>query len=625
MELFKNKFAEFKSIFFSEDLLKENEEHANIVTASTMLNLFWIFIIKWILTYFNILKVGLNIMNLVLIYTIILLLIPSIICYLRKGKGEWIKHYLFISFTVLLAIADMILKYNVTLVMVLPVILAARYYNKNFTLSIAIFTSILFIISTTFCINIGQQDLNSYNLIIPKGTTITIDKTLRDALSQIDVNESTRLRNIFIHFFLPKMLIFNIVAFACIQISQSGKKIIEKQVEITKANERTETELNLASAIQKNMLPSIFPPFPEHDEIDIYAAMIPAKKIGGDFYDMFLIDENHLAICMADVSGKGVPASLIMMITKILIKNVSKIDMDVSKTFTRVNKMLCDGNDTGLFITSWFGILDLKTGKIEFVNAGHNPPLLFSKKTNRFDFIKTKPNLVLAGMENTTYKKEELKIEKGDRIFLYTDGVVEANNINNELYTEERLQEFLNNHLDLNVEETINEVKKDIDNFAEGAVQFDDITMLELLYKESDSKKISQEFKAEKKELSNVENFVKETLENKKCDEKIMNQIRLAIEEIFINIASYAYKDKEGTCTLTIEEDNNNYSFIFQDEGIPFNPLEKENPDTSLSASKREVGGLGIFLTKSIMDDVKYKYENNKNILTLKIDTNNRR
>ena len=617
MELFKNKFAEFKSIFISENLLKENEQHANIVTASTMLNLFWILIITWVLTYFNILKVGINTMNLVLLYTIILLLLPAIICYLKKGKGEWLKHLLFISFTVLLALTDMILKYNVTLVMVLPVILAARYYNKNFTLGIAIFTSLLFIISTSLCTNIGQQDLNSYNLIIPKGTNITINTTLRDALSQVEVNETKRLINIFIHFFLPKMLLFNIVAFACVQISQSGKKIIEKQAEITKANERTETELNLASSIQKNMLPSIFPPFPEHKEIDIYATMIPAKKVGGDFYDMFLIDENHLAVCMADVSGKGVPASLIMMISKILIKNVSKIDMDVEKTFTRVNKMLCDGNETGLFITSWFGILDLKTGIIEFVNAGHNPPLLFSQKTKKFDFIRTKPNLVLAGMEETIYKKEKIQIEKGDRLFLYTDGVVEANNINNELYSEERLQEFLNNHLDLNVEETINAVKNDIDNFAKGAVQFDDITMLELLYKEEDSKKITREFKANKKELSEVENFVRETLEKQKCNKKVINQIRLAIEEIFINIANYAYKDKEGTCSLTIQVDNNNYSFIFEDEGIPFNPLEKENPDISLSASKREIGGLGIFITKKIMDDINYKYENNKNILTI--------
>ena len=624
MKLFQNKFAEFKSIFISENLLKENEQHANIVTASTMINLFWIILITWALVYFNIFKIGINIMNIVLVFSILLLVVPAIICYTKKGHGQWIKHYLFINFTIYLMIADMILKYNVTLIMVLPIILAARYYNKRFTLFVGVFTTMLFIISTILCINIGQQDLNTYNLIIPKGTTITINNTLREAVTNIEVDENQRLINIFIHFFLPKLLIFNIVAFACVQISQSGKKIIEKQAEITKKNERVETEINLAGSIQKSMLPSIFPPFPEHEEIDIFATMIPAKQIGGDFYDMFLIDDNHLAVCMADVSGKGVPASLIMMITKILIKNTAKIDTDVSKAFTRVNNMLCDGNTTGIFITSWFGILNLKTGKMEFVNAGHNPPLLYSKKKGEFNYLKTKPNLVLAGMENTKYTKQEVVLDPGDKLFLYTDGVVESNNINNELYGEDRLKDFLNNNINLNVEETIKGVKSDLDKFVGEAEQFDDITMLELLYKKNNNNNlIKKEFKADKKELQNIETFVKDILESQKCNKKLINKIGLAIEEIFVNIANYAYKDKDGTCNLTIKFDNGKYNFIFEDEGVKFNPLENKNPDISLPASEREVGGLGIFLTKNIMDDINYKYENNKNILTLIIDINN--
>ena len=624
MQLFKNKFAEFKSIFISEDLLKENEQHANIVTAATMMNLFWICLIACVLVYFNVFKVGVKLMGVVLFFASLFLFIPAVICYSKKGSGQWIKHFLFINFTILLMIADMVLKYNVTLIIVLPIILAARYYNKRFTLWVGVFTTFLFIISALFCVKVGQQDLNTYNLVIPSGTTITINDTLRDAISTIEIDESQRLINVFVHFFLPKLLVFNIVAFACVQISQSGKKIIEKQVEITKTNERVETELNLAGTIQKSMLPSIFPPFPEHEEIDIYASMIPAKEIGGDFYDMFLIDDDHLAVCMADVSGKGVPASLIMMISKILIKNVSKIDMDVTKAFGRVNNMLCEGNTTGIFITCWFGILNLKTGKIEFVNAGHNPPLLYSKKKNEFNYIKTKPNLVLAGMENTSYTKQELQLEPGDRLFLYTDGVVESNNINNELYGEDRLRKFLNAHVDLSVEETLGAVKRDLDIFSGAAEQFDDITMLELLYKGKNNEILTKIFKADKKELPKVESFVKETLEKQNCKNKSINQISLAIEEVFVNIANYAYKDKSGDCTLKIETDGkDNYSFIFEDEGICFNPLEVETPDTSLPAEERKIGGLGIFLTKNIMDDVKYKYENNKNVLTLTVDVNN--
>ena len=627
MKFINQKFNEFKSIFVSDDLLKENEEHANVVTASTMFNVFWICVITWALVYFNVFKLGMDTMNSVLLRSIVLLVVPAIICFRLHGKGSWLKHVLFTSFAFMLAMADAMLKYNVTLIMVIPVILAARYYNKKFTISVAVLTSIIFLISAYMSVNIGQQDLNSYNLVIPSGTTITVDTTLRDAISKIDVDEAQRLKNIFIHFFLPKILIFNIIAFACAQISQSGKNMIEKQKEISESSQRIETELHLANAIQHSMLPSIFPPFPEHNEIDIYATMIPAKEVGGDFYDMFLIDDNHLAMCVADVSGKGVPASLVMMISKILIKNVTKIDMDVDKSFNRVNNMLCEGNETGIFITSWFGILDLRNGHIEYVNAGHNPPLIYSKKKNKFSYLESKPNLVLAGLEGTKYTKNEITIEPGDKIFLYTDGVTEATNINKELYGEERLINFLNNNTKLSVEETIGEVKIDIDNFVEDAEQFDDITMLELLYKgktnESGSKlsnkySVEKEFKADKKELDNVQNFVLKELENLNCNSKVINDINLAIEEVFVNIASYAYKGKDGVCSLKVSYNGKDtIDFVFKDSGVKFNPLENKEPDTTLGVEERNIGGLGIFLTKKVMDKVEYKYKNNKNILTI--------
>ena len=371
MKIFKKMYNNFKSIFISEDILKENEKHANIVTASTMLNLFWISLIACALTYFNVFKIGLPTMNGVVAIAFILLVIPAIICYIAKGKGEWIKHILFISFIIAVAIADAWLKYNVTLFMVLPVVLAARYYNKKFTLATAIATTIVFTISAWIGVYVGEKDLNIYNPLLNKETNITINTTIKAEVSKLDIDNASIIKNTFVQFLLPKVLIYNIVAFACVQISQSGKKMIRKQKEIAKKDARIETELNLANAIQKNMLPSTFPPFPDHKELDIYAQMTPAKEVGGDFYDMFLIDNNHLAICMADVSGKGVPAALFMMITKILIKNVSSIDKETNKALTRVNNMLCDGNKTGIFVTAWFGILDLTTGYLEYTNAGH--------------------------------------------------------------------------------------------------------------------------------------------------------------------------------------------------------------------------------------------------------------
>ena len=507
--------------------------------------------------------------------------------------------------------------------MVLPVVLAARYYNKKFTLATAIATTIVFTISAWIGVYVGEKDLNIYNPLLNKETNITINTTIKAEVSKLDIDNASIIKNTFVQFLLPKVLIYNIVAFACVQISQSGKKMIRKQKEIAKKDARIETELNLANAIQKNMLPSTFPPFPDHKELDIYAQMTPAKEVGGDFYDMFLIDNNHLAICMADVSGKGVPAALFMMITKILIKNVSSIDKETNKALTRVNNMLCDGNKTGIFVTAWFGILDLTTGYLEYTNAGHNPPLVYSKKTGTFEFLNIKPNMVLAGMENINYRKNEIQMEPGDRIFLYTDGVTEATNAENKMYGGDRLHALLNHNINLSVTETIKKVKNDIDEFVENAEQFDDITMLELLYRGKITKQsniIQKKFRADTKEIPAIQQFAEVELEKYKCSTKEIYQINLVIEEVFVNIANYAYKDKQGYCTLSIETEDNKVILTFEDSGIPFNPLEKSDPDISLPAKKRAVGGLGIFLTKRIMDDVKYKYENNKNILRITKD-----
>ena len=359
-------FAEFKSIFVTEDILKENEKHANVVTASTMFNLFIVILVGWVL---NQLKISGNEsinMTYAVVNSIIGLFIPSIICFMLKGEGAWLKYMLLGMFILILVTIDKNMSYVTAFLMAIPVILSARYYKKNFTILVSLVTLVSFLVNSLFA---GINYIANYQSII------------------------------------SAFLLYYVIVFASVQISQSGKNMIEKQKEITEKGTRIQTELNLANVIQKSMLPSIFPPFPEHDEIDLYASMIPAKEVGGDFYDMFLIDDDHLAFCVADVSGKGVPASLVMMITKILIKNVTKIEENIDKAFTRVNNMLCEGNETGIFITTWFGILNLKTGKIEYVNAGHNPPLIYFNRENKFEYLESKTNLVLACKENINYLK----------------------------------------------------------------------------------------------------------------------------------------------------------------------------------------------------------------------------
>ena len=257
---------------------------------------------------------------------------------------------------------------------------------------------------------------------------------------------------------------------------------IKKLEGVTAEKERIGAELDVAKHIQASMLPCIFPAFPERSEIDIYATMEPAKEVGGDFYDFFMVDDTHLAIVMADVSGKGVPAALFMVIGKTLIKDHTTPGRDLGKVFTEVNQLLCESNSEELFITAFEGVLDLVTGEFVYVNAGHEMPFI-CKAGGDFEPYKIRAAFVLAGMEGMKYRAGSMTLEPGDKIFQYTDGVTEATNINNELYGMERLGAILNKVKAGTPHDILPAVKKDIDSFVGEADQFDDITMLCLEYK----------------------------------------------------------------------------------------------------------------------------------------------
>ena len=252
---------------------------------------------------------------------------------------------------------------------------------------------------------------------------------------------------------------------------------------VTAEKERIGAELDIAKHIQASMLPCIFPAFPDRKEFDIYATMDPAKEVGGDFYDFFMVDDTHLAIVMADVSGKGVPAALFMVIGKTLIKDHTTPGRDLGQVFSEVNNMLCEANSEGLFITAFEGVLDLVTGEFNFVNAGHEMPYI-CKSGADFEAYKIRPGFVLAGMEDMRYKAGSMQLDVGDKIFQYTDGVTEATNENNELYGMNRLGAVLNRVKNGTPHEILPAVKKDIDEFVGDADQFDDITMLCLEYRE---------------------------------------------------------------------------------------------------------------------------------------------
>lgn len=391
-------------------------------------------------------------------------------------------------------------------------------------------------------------------------------------------------------------------------------KYIDNLTAVTAEKERIGAELNVAKHIQASMLPCIFPAFPERREFDIYATMTPAKEVGGDFYDFFFVDEDRLAMVMADVSGKGVPAALFMVIAKTLIKNVVMMEHSPKVVLEKVNNELCVNNEAEMFVTVWLGILKISTGKLICANAGHEYPVL-KKAGGDYEIIKDKHGFVLAGMEGTRYKEYELQLEPGDKLFLYTDGVVEATNAHNELYGNNRMLEALNQNKEESCEILLKRVKEDIDVFVGDAPQFDDITMLSLELK---SKSASNTTKLNLiptiESTGQVSAYVELKLEEANVPLKVINQINITVDEIYSNITRYSGAT-DTTVSITIE--NGCVILSFADNGIPYDPTKKPDPDTSLSADEREIGGLGLYIVKKTMDTVEYEYKDGYNILTI--------
>ena len=241
--------------------------------------------------------------------------------------------------------------------------------------------------------------------------------------------------------------------------------------------ERIGTELSLATAIQKAMLPHIFPPFPERSEFDIYAKMEPAREVGGDFYDFFLIDSDHLCLVIADVSGKGIPAALFMMISKTILQSVAMLGHPAGEILKKTNEALCSNNQVEMFVTAWVGIVEISTGKLIAANAGHEYPMI-RHEDGSFEIYKDKHGLVIGGMIETVYTEYQIDLKPGDKIFLYTDGITEASDAEGRMYGMDRLLDALNQAPDGSAQEIINNVRSSVDSFVKEAEQFDDLTML---------------------------------------------------------------------------------------------------------------------------------------------------
>lgn len=397
---------------------------------------------------------------------------------------------------------------------------------------------------------------------------------------------------------------------------------------ISEAETRMDSELAAAKSIQEASLPRIFPPYPDIRHFDIYASMQAAREVGGDFYDFFFVGDDHttdtgkLGFVIADVSGKGVPAALFMMKAMAEIRDYLESGMETGEAIENVNHQLCGGNDAGMFVTVWAGVLDYASGHVEYVNAGHNPPLLWQHKEG-WHWVQGKSGLPLGLFDGMPYEAFSVECKAGETFLLYTDGVTEAMNSDEELYGDERLMSLATRNPTLHPRALVDCLRRDVETFADGAQQSDDITILALEVGVPPELTASITVAADIDELPRVNEFIHTELDHRLCPARVQGQLDIAVEELFVNVAHYAYPDatpeQPGMVRVnyTYSAEPPSITVDIIDEGVPYNPLEKPDAVTPDDIADVPIGGLGILMAKRSVDKMSYEHVGSSNIVTI--------
>jgi len=366
-----------------------------------------------------------------------------------------------------------------------------------------------------------------------------------------------------------------------------------------------------------SMIPKIFPPYPERGDIDMFAAVVPAKEVGGDLYDFYIRDEK-LFFCIGDVSGKGVPASLVMAVTRSLFRTVSAHEKSPQRIVTAMNDSMSDMNESNMFVTFFCGVLDLQNGHLRYCNAGHNAPVLVKAEGNAE--LPVVPNLPLGIMPGMNFEEQEADLECGTGLFLYTDGLNEAENPAHGQFGEERMMNLLQPGMESRV--LIDNVRDAVHAFADGAPQSDDLTMLYIRFMNSRKTEETERhliLHNDIQQIPQLAEFVEAVADLAHLDVGLTMSLNLALEEAVSNVIMYAYpKGSDGLVDVEAIVRKDSLEFILSDNGTPFDPTAAPEADITLDVEDRPIGGLGIFLVRNIMDEVKYtRSDDGKNILSM--------
>ena len=538
------------------------------------------------------------------------------------------KHFVLGSFVFVITALNIILPKHSAIAWALCILMTNHYYNTKVGLRVFITVLIASIFAMYGGMFVGEFDAN---LLFGNSAMETINtkdfyangvverfemlnKLYAEGKGFFDLDYNRYLGSAVFYFF-PRAVILVLVFLVSHALNKRTYNLLVSEIHVNTEQQKTKTELEVAKEIQLATLPN---EISTSKDIEIVAELRAAKEVGGDFYDYFKIDDDHTAIVIGDISGKGIPAAMFMMKTITCFKNYVAPGKSPAEILRLVNAALYDNNQMQMFVTCFFAILNEKTGVLEFANAGHNPPLIGSN--GKFRYLKCNPGFILGGLEQAVVMDEKVQLEHGESITLYTDGVTEARNAKGEFYGEERLLSLYNKKDYTCLVEIHHSLKDDMAKFTNGYEQSDDITIITLKYQGDECTYVEKCFDAKLENIQSALDSVKEFCKQQSISEDFENNLLVVADELYSNIVKHGYQNQGGPIftRLLLNKDKNEFVITIIDKAPEFNQLEVNNSPLEGDSNDNRIGGLGILIVKKIMSEYAYDRINNKNILVLR-------
>lgn len=589
---------------------------ANAFAALLMLAI-WI---CYLTGFFQVHKAVAPVIHVAFPISILILLTPLLYTFRFKQilKKPSYKFFVVFSFVFVIAAVNIIIPKHTLLAWALCIIMTAHFYNPKLC-KITFFVCLgLMLLCIYGCMFLGEYDPNLIgNGLVVDGQIVYVDGVQEryELLHKFLLEGENRYLKVFFYYYLPRSGILALIFLVCNSLNVRTYKLLVSEIRVNSEQEKTRTELEVAKDIQLATLPNNVS---TSQHVEIVGELKAAKEVGGDFYDYFNIDEDHTAMVIGDVSGKGIPAAMFMMKTITCFKNFTRANKTPAEILKEVNKAIYEGNNSQMFVTCFLAILDSKTGVLKFSNAGHNPPIIGSNHNYRY--LKCNPGFILGGFEDAFVKDEEIALQPGESITLYTDGITEARNIKGAFFGEDRLIETFNKKDYTCLIELHHSIKDEVSNFVGDAPQSDDLTFITMKY-HGDAYTYSEEtFDATLDNIQPALDFMEEFCAKHNFPKEFRNNLLVVGDELFSNIVKYAYDNKGGEIYVRVLYNIDKKEFVLTviDRGPEFNQLEVNNDMVSGDVENQRIGGLGILIVKKIMSQYAYDHINGKNILVLR-------